>query len=217
MKHTIHKHKTYYSQAPAVPHLLWIETEPRKTDHGGAGHAAMCISCTFQCARLCSRAGMQQWRGEVLSLPFGGDIWEVGKRDVQGVLLVAKYKAGQREAEGKSWVAIGPLLRSLDGVLWATAALGRCGDPCEEGLKPGGRESRKMSLSLGDLPPSRASLAIWIHFWDDYLPSCTHQIGNHSQKAVTGNYAAWEWRVMPKYASDKCDGVFRKKEGKREK
>lgn len=107
--------------------------------------------------------------------------------------------------------------RSLDGVLWATAALRRCGDPCEEGLKPGGRESRKTSLSLGDLPPSRASLAIGIHFWDDYLPSCTHQIGNHSQKAVTGNYAAWEWRVMPKYASDKCDGVFRKKEGKREK
>ena len=38
-------------------------------------------------------------------------------------------------------------------------SLGTVWDPCE-GLKPGGRESGKRSLAFGDLPPSRASLAI---------------------------------------------------------
>lgn len=43
--------------------------------------------------------------GETQSLPFGGDIQDMGKKDVQGILLVAKNKIGQRDAEAKLWVS----------------------------------------------------------------------------------------------------------------
>lgn len=38
-------------------------------------------------------------------MPFGGDIRDVGKKDVQDILLVAKKKICQRDAEAKSWVS----------------------------------------------------------------------------------------------------------------
>lgn len=87
-----------------------------------------------------------------------------------------------------------------------------------EGLKPRGREYGEKSLAFGGLPLSRASLGHLNAFWgDDYLPSWTHQTGNHSQKAVTGNNASSERWLLPKYTSEKCNGVFGKKERKKRK
>ena len=58
--------------------------------------------------------------GETQSLPFGGDIRDVGKKDVQDILLVAKNKICQRDAEANHGCQT--LSRSLDGVLLAVVA-----------------------------------------------------------------------------------------------
>lgn len=39
--------------------------------------------------------------GEIQSLPFGGDIQDAGKKDVQEVLLVAKYKNRPKGGRGQ--------------------------------------------------------------------------------------------------------------------
>lgn len=70
---------------------------------------------------------------------------------------------------------------------------------------------RGQSPALEVLPLSGVSLALWTHFWNYYLSCLTHQIGNHSQKAATGNYTTLERWHLPKYTSDKCNGVCRKK------
>lgn len=54
-------------------------------------------------------------------MPFGGAIQDMGKKDVQGILLVAKKQNfGQKEDRGQPRVS--NLVKSLDDVLWAVAA-----------------------------------------------------------------------------------------------
>lgn len=121
------KDKAYYSQALTVPHLrrridIWAEqkwTEPGgKQTIGERSGQPYIFPVPFPHARPCSRAGNAAVKEKDFCLCPSSDIWDVGKRDVQGVLLVAKYKTGQREAEAKSRVALCTSLRSSDGVQW---------------------------------------------------------------------------------------------------
>lgn len=76
------------------------ETENRSWARG-----SLIFTALLWGAGLYSRGGTQQWRRETQSLPFGGDVRDVGKKDVQDILLVAKNKICQRDAEAKSWVS----------------------------------------------------------------------------------------------------------------
>lgn len=74
-----------------------LETEERAWARG-----SLTLTALLWGTGLYSRAVEER---ETQSLPFGGDIWDVGKKDVQDILLVAKNKIWQRDAEAKSWVS----------------------------------------------------------------------------------------------------------------
>ena len=86
--------------------------EPEKTEHGPDGHEYLLHSDV-----LGSTLGLGvSSGGETQPLPFGGDIRDVGKKDIDG------GKEQNRPETQRPNHRCQTLSRSLDAVLWAVAA-----------------------------------------------------------------------------------------------
>ena len=124
--------------------------EPEKMEHGPDVHEYLLHSSDV----LGSTLGLGvSSGGETQPLPFGGDIRDVGKKDIAG------GKEQNRPKRRRGQITD---VKPCQGV-WTTS----CGqwqpensmEDSFKGLKPGGRESSQESLAFGALPASGVSLS----------------------------------------------------------